>query len=114
MRISDWSSDVCASDLTLTQNLNRGVVNSGKLMLSVEGTQDGQLRKLDWADLRQQPGAEGVGYSFKSFQQVEGDVMLRAGLQRSDERSVGNECVGKCRSRWSPYHYIKKINTTTT
>lgn len=66
---------------TLTQNLNRGAVNSGKLMLSVEGTQDGQLRKLDWADLRQQPGAEGVGYSFKYFQKVEGDVILPAGLQ---------------------------------
>lgn len=66
---------------TLTQNLNRGAVNSGKLMLSVEGTRDGQLRKLDWAGLRQQPGAEGVGYSFKYFQQVEGDFMLPAGLQ---------------------------------
>ena len=23
---------------------------------------------------------------------------------RSEERRVGKECVGKCRSRWSPYH----------
>src|SRR3546814_6065776 len=23
---------------------------------------------------------------------------------RSEERSVGKECVSKCRSRWSPYH----------
>ena len=66
---------------TLTQNLNRGAVNRGRLTLSVEGTQDGQLRKLDWAELRQQPGAEGVDYSFKYFQQVQGDVMLPAGLQ---------------------------------
>jgi len=66
---------------TLTQNLNRGAVNSGRLTLSVEGTQDGRLRTLSWADLRQQPGAEGLGYSFKYFQQVEGDVILPAGLQ---------------------------------
>ena len=66
---------------TLTQNLNRGAVNSGRLRLSVEGTQDGQLRELSWADLRQQPGAEGVAYSFKYFQQVEGDFILPAGMR---------------------------------
>src|SRR3546814_14237563 len=27
---------------------------------------------------------------------------------RSEERSVGKECVSTCRSRWSPYHYKKK------
>src|SRR3546814_15487335 len=31
---------------------------------------------------------------------------------RSEERRVGKECVSTCRSRWSPYHYKKKINTT--
>src|SRR3546814_17213673 len=30
-------------------------------------------------------------------------VLNRLGM-RSDERRVGNECVSKCRSRWSPYH----------
>src|SRR3546814_16658807 len=29
---------------------------------------------------------------------------------RSEERSVGKECVSKCRSRWSPYHSKKKNN----
>src|SRR3546814_14714908 len=28
---------------------------------------------------------------------------------RSEERRVGKECVSTCRSRWSPYHYKKKI-----
>ena len=40
---------------TLTQNLNRGAVNSGRLTLAVEGTHNGKLQKLDWAQLRQQP-----------------------------------------------------------
>src|SRR3546814_11680428 len=31
---------------------------------------------------------------------------------RSEERRVGNECVRRCRSRWSTYHYKKK-NTAT-
>lgn len=66
---------------TLTQNLNRGAVNRGLLTVSVEATEDGKLRKLDWADLRQQPDARGLAYSFKYFQQVEGDILLPPGVQ---------------------------------
>ena len=66
---------------TLTQNLNRGAVNSGHLTLALEGSRDGRMQRLAWADLRQQPDAPGVDYSFKYFQQVEGDVLLPAGLQ---------------------------------
>ncbi|MCJ0825629.1 hypothetical protein MQC88_06605 [Luteimonas sp. 50] len=66
---------------TLTQNLNRGAVNSGRLTLSLEGSRDGKLQKLSWEQLRQQPGAAGLEYSFKYFQQVEGDVLLPSGLQ---------------------------------
>jgi hypothetical protein len=65
---------------TLTQNLNRGAVSDGTLTLAIEGTRDGKLQRLAWGDLRQQPGAPGVGYSFKYFQQVEGDVFLPPGL----------------------------------
>ena len=66
---------------TLTQNRNRGAVSSGRLTLSSEGTQDGKLKRLAWPDLRQQPGAPGIEYSFKYFQQVEGDIMLPPGFQ---------------------------------
>lgn len=61
---------------TLTQNLNRGVVNNGELSLAVEGTLGGRLQRLDWPSLRQQADAEGIGYSFRYFQQVEGDLVL--------------------------------------
>jgi len=66
---------------TLTQNLNRGAVNAGRLLVSVEGTEAGKLRRLGWADLRQQPNAPGVPYSFKYFQQVEGDLLLPPGFK---------------------------------
>jgi hypothetical protein len=66
---------------TLTQNLNRGAVNRGRLTLSVEGSQGGKLQELDWSELRQGSTAPGVDYSFKYFQQVEGDILLPAGLQ---------------------------------
>src|SRR3546814_13991274 len=39
---------------------------------------------------------------------------LLGGCPRSEERRVGKECVSTCRSRWSPYHYKKKINKTQT
>src|SRR3546814_20158474 len=32
-------------------------------------------------------------------------------VRRSEERRVGKECVSTCRSRWSPYHYKKTINS---
>src|SRR3546814_15997676 len=38
-----------------------------------------------------------------------GDVFL---FLRSEERRVGKACVSTCRSRWSPYHYKKKIKST--
>ncbi len=66
---------------TLTQNLNRGAVNAGRLLVAVEGTQDGKLKRLDWSQLRQQDNAPGVPYSFKYFQQVEGDLFLPEGFQ---------------------------------
>ncbi len=65
---------------TLTQTLNRAAVSAGVVTLSVEGTRGGQLQTLDWAELRQQENAPGVAYSFKYFQQVEGDVFLPAGF----------------------------------
>lgn len=61
---------------TLTQNLNRGAVNRGRLQLSVEGTRDGKLETLDWPRLRQQPTADGMAFSFKYFQQLEGEIVL--------------------------------------
>ncbi|MFT4257141.1 MAG: hypothetical protein QM599_09335 [Pseudoxanthomonas sp.] len=65
---------------TLTQNLNRGAVNAGQLSLTVEGSLDGKPKKLAWADLRP-AGDTGVAYSFKYFQQVEGDLVLPEGFQ---------------------------------
>ncbi len=65
---------------TLTQNINRGAVNRGRLTLAVEGMRDGKLQALAWTELRQQPGAPEVEYSFKYFQQVEGDVVLPTGM----------------------------------
>lgn len=65
---------------TLTQNLNRGAVNAGRLQVSVEGTRNGQLQQLGWTDLRP-AGDPGVDYSFKYFEEVQGDLTLPEGFE---------------------------------
>ncbi|TXH64826.1 MAG: hypothetical protein E6Q88_14990 [Lysobacteraceae bacterium] len=75
------NGDVWHFVATLTQNLNRGAVNSGRLTLSMEGTRNDRLERLSWSSLRKQNNAPGLGYSFKYFQQVEGEVMLPAGFK---------------------------------
>src|SRR3546814_3211758 len=83
MRISDWSSDVCSSDLVGTR--------SRRYDIGVAG-QNSQRRAT--AERRPQIGDATGGYPFK----------LKAQRRRSEERRVGKECVSTCRSRWSPYH----------
>jgi len=80
MQAQDGAPSAWHFTTTLTQNLNRGAVSAGRLSLALEGTRNGKLEKLAWTDLRQQADAPGVGYSFKYFEQVEGDVFVPAGL----------------------------------
>src|SRR3546814_9918543 len=78
MRISDWSSDVCSSDLRLLLEHD----------LDIEADENNQGKTTERAG----PG--------KAARQAAGYGMRR----RSEERRVGKECVNTCRSRWSPYH----------
>lgn len=66
---------------TLTQTLNRAAVSSGELTVEVEGSRNDSLERLEWSDLRQTGDAPGIEYSFKYFQQVEGDLILPEGFQ---------------------------------
>src|SRR3546814_19403991 len=89
MRISDWSSDVCSSDL------DRGGRKGG--VDAIGRDQRGSRRA------RRGGGAQGGDGS------LPGD---RDSAARSEERRVGKECVSTCRSRWSPYHLKKKKQTS--
>src|SRR3546814_8662448 len=82
MRISDWSSDVCSSDLQRRSGLSQGCVAHDRR----GGVNRGFLHRFP--DVRE-PLCERVPW--------------RRPL-RSEERRVGKECVSTCRSRWSPYH----------
>src|SRR3546814_1992229 len=81
MRISDWSSDVCSSDL---------VIGSGR-------------HGEDFA--RMHVENNGAGADRLIFIDRRIDHLANDRLDtRSEERRVGKECVSTCRSRWSPYH----------
>lgn len=62
--------------IMLTQTLNRGAISQGQMRFSVEGVRDGQLATVGWDELHQKPGATGQEYSFRYFQQLDGNVML--------------------------------------
>src|SRR3546814_13636129 len=113
MRISDWSSDVCSSDLALgvgelfLELRNRAV---GKLASAREITT--ALRLIEFEPRRVQPllelgGARDLVLLGLPARGQFGRLLFEigeVGLERSDERRVGKECVSTCRSRWSPCH----------
>src|SRR3546814_7668078 len=87
MRISDWSSDVCSSDL------EHGV---GTVCL-VPGTDRDGIRPCRGVP-RCRIAADQRGVATGAL-----DAVLRI-AGSSEERRVGKECVSTCRSRWSAYH----------
>src|SRR3546814_7347453 len=113
MRISDWSSDVCSSDL----GSGGALVTGGNLVF--QGTIDANFAayradtgaKLWEMPVRQVPIAGAMSYVIDDVQYVAVNAGWGGGLahgpnsnDRSEERRVGKECVSTCRSRWSPYH----------
>src|SRR3546814_11890415 len=124
MRISDWSSDVCSSDLGClipTPRILRPVELTGSLT-SPEGAprladlrrhaimqpdevtvSRGRLTEIFQGDPAGLPFPVGegnaLGVAVTGTQPV-GEVVV---LARSEERRVGKECVSTCRSRWATY-----------
>src|SRR3546814_1410560 len=78
MRISDWSSDVCSSDLRRCR----------------DGSEAEHERESELVESTHNP---------RSFLPAT-FAASRSHVDRSEERRVGKECVSTCRYRWSPYH----------
>jgi hypothetical protein len=66
--------------ITLTQNLRAGQLASGRARVGVVGIQSGKLATLAWSELASDQDREGLGFSFKYFQQLKGAVMLPEGF----------------------------------
>src|SRR3546814_10577052 len=92
MRISDWSSDVCSSDLELASLARIALGPYAQPFVSEALDEDYQGAPIgpDYA----------AGIAAHYFN--ERKLSIFAG--RSEERRVGKEGVSTCRSRWSPYH----------
>src|SRR3546814_14562857 len=107
MRISDWSSDVCSSDLH-TGNAN-AYTNSTWLLSrreveALEGPPPPPNVKPGTLSGRRQAKVEPVELDRDVFGDGTVKILHANGHPRSEERRVGKECVSTCRSRWSPYH----------
>src|SRR3546814_7011825 len=90
MRISDWSSDVCSSDLSARTALVRRDIFLATVFL--------------W---RTPLDAPRIISGWAAFSASAASSLLPAVIAdstRSEERRVGKECVSTCRSRWSTYH----------
>src|SRR3546814_15587781 len=106
MRISDWSSDVCSSDLAIVGRVASGKSTLGRLICGLYAPTRGSLY-VDGLDSRQYSPI----HLRSQLRFVGQDSVL---FSRSEERRVGKECVSTCRSRWSPYHYKKKTTQSST
>src|SRR3546814_13923434 len=103
MRISDWSSDVCSSDLAFEEAI------VGLCNFDTDKDRDRAKEAVGIARLRlttstAKPNPDIV---YVLEHEVDGDgreVIAIYKSHRSEERRVGKEWVSTCRSRWSPYH----------
>src|SRR3546814_20866368 len=97
MRISDWSSDVCSSDLSQVM----AFIRSGRLRVMSptpgSGTENSTAAMVPSLSVLANPDDD-------LPQRRPGRCRAHRGAEvRSEERRVGKECVSTCRSRWSPY-----------
>src|SRR3546814_17100397 len=103
MRISDWSSDVCSSDLAAVEfalgflGLPVGLDVKGKTVVVL-------VNDPDWQTKETKGEFNGRAMTYYGRWSTK--------YERQDERRVGKECVSKCRSRWKPYELNKKQKTT--
>src|SRR3546814_13791505 len=98
MRISDWSSDVCSSDL-----VNSGERYGGRVSLRWEPAEGLSITPRV---LYQKVTTDGFNRQevYNLYANQFTTTRPQVTFERSEERRVGKECVSTCRSRWSPYH----------
>src|SRR3546814_12937964 len=103
MRISDWSSDVCASDLLFEYP------QSYHVSLVLDTVDEARPSKLVWSSVSNRDGETAGAFAdeIADLLKAHGGGSMKIGLDRcsrSEERRVGKEGVRKCRSRWSTAH----------
>src|SRR3546814_12362806 len=98
MRISDWSSDVCSSDLLGDAGHGFQLVAQEPVLKPAELRQVMPAAPVDQRIFIDPADAGRIGTERATR------ARRQSSLHSSEERRVGKECVSTCRSRWSPYH----------
>src|SRR3546814_15083405 len=97
MRISDWSSDVCSSDLVNSNDKRHfGSPEHREKIKYILDKESVKINIVKEALENKQPLVD--------TRTLEEQSNFQAFCWRSEERRVGKECVSTFRSRWSPYH----------
>src|SRR3546814_11687503 len=100
MRISDWSSDVCSSDLE-----EAAAAGGCRGTFAPKACRSRRARQVAaWRAIGREAGVPPPGWGKNLF------CAHPEAHFRSEERRVGKECVSTCRYRWSPYHKKKNNN----
>src|SRR3546814_11540456 len=105
MRISDWSSDVCSSDLVQRRALTKvlairiGAPASRGIPPFSGWPRD--VRDAVFGDSALIRG--GFNFDGQAIADFDAAAVADVARRRSDERRVGKECGRKCRARWLPY-----------
>src|SRR3546814_11708532 len=101
MRISDWSSDVCSSDLLMSNRDEKGAL---QIYQRLE-YRYGQSVHFSMGDLFWAYGADRSAVdAYTLASAYDPNNVHLSNRVRSEERRVGKECVSTCRSRWSTYN----------
>src|SRR3546814_20175839 len=111
MRISDWSSDVCSSDLPNARRQRLGEHRRRRFERRL-GERIGKEVRVEIGELLIEDVDDRAVLEIVLRRKKRGEQHRRGDVdaRRSAERRVGKECVSTCRSRWSPDHSKKKKN----
>src|SRR3546814_12856147 len=109
MRISDWSSYVCSSDLGKTVALD---LVDAMVVAADDSYTDEEVKVIERSACPTCGSCSGMFTANSMNCLTEALGLSLPGNGRSEERRVGKECGSPCRSRWSPYQYKKTIIKT--
>src|SRR3546814_13794318 len=99
--MSDWSSDVCSSDLDEVVEVVHGTTVASNAILQKAGARTGLLTTAGFRDVLEIGRIRTPDMFDLAWEKPQPLVPPRH--RRSEERRVGKECVSTCSYRWSPY-----------
>src|SRR3546814_16887394 len=108
MRISDWSSDVCSSDLDFLaftiSDLGNAALGQGYIPSYLGQAAVEEWRAIHKKGLNKTPDEIEAYLRKWNALSPERQERINDMRWRSEERRVGKECVSTCRFRWSTYN----------